>query len=69
MNLANRRKQWPRFPLPDMRGEVGVADVLAAAPGLERDQAIDRWCASVWRAWSGSHRQVNELVNSVLWPK
>jgi len=69
MNLANRRKQWPQFPLPDTRGEVGVADMLAAPPGPERDQAIDRWCASVWRAWSGSHKQVRELLNSVLWPK
>src|SRR5512141_1801944 len=29
MQMANKRKQWPRFALPGTTGEVTVADVLA----------------------------------------
>jgi small-conductance mechanosensitive channel len=69
MQLANSRKQWPRFALPPTTGEMTVADVLAVPPGLERDQAIDRWSACVWLAWSASHKQVESLVRAALWRK
>ncbi len=93
MQLAKKRKQWPRFPLPHpavphpspksgervghtsepkakvsqaTRGDVTVADVMAAPAGPERDRAIERWCASVWKAWSASHDEVARLVASEL---
>ena len=66
MQLAKRRKHWPTFPLAETRGAVTVADVLAAAPGPERDDAIELWCASVWEAWSASHGQVRELLQQEL---
>jgi len=66
MILAKRRKQWPAFQLPAERGTVKVSDVVAAPPGLERDAAIERWCASVWAAWSASHEQVRKLVEAEL---
>ena len=66
VQLAKRRKQWPTFMLPEARGVVTVTDVLAAAPGPERDAAIERWCASVWEAWSASHAQVRELLQQEL---
>lgn len=69
MKLANSRKHWPRFALPPMTGEMTVADVLAVPAGPERDQAIDRWCVSVWLAWSTSHKQVEDLVHAALWRK
>ena len=69
MQLAKRRKQWPQFSLPATTGAVTVSDVLAAPSGPERDQAIDRWCRSVWRAWSANHAQVERLLNETLWPK
>ena len=69
MTLAKRRKQWPAFRLPAERGTVTVGDVVAAPPGQERDAAIERWCASVWAAWSGSHEQVRNLVQAELWSR
>ena len=68
MRLVKRRKQWPAFRLPERRGEVTVTDVLAAAPGRERDEAIEGWCASVWEAWSksGVRDQVRELLKDEL---
>ena len=74
MTLAKRRKQWPAFQLPAVtsygsteRGAVSVGDVVAAPPGQQRDAAIERWCASVWQAWSASHEQVRSLVQAELW--
>jgi Family of unknown function (DUF5946) len=65
--LARRRKQWPKFELPEARGEIGVADVLASPAGHERDAMIERWCASVWGAYAATSRdQVIELLRTEL---
>lgn len=66
MRLARWKKQWPTFPLPPRRGAVTVADVLHASPGAERDEAIERWCASVWEAWSESHSKVADWLKGEL---
>ncbi len=66
MKLARRRKSWPQFAPPDLRGDVTVSEVMAAPPGRLRDEAIDRWCAAVWRAWRGSREQVRALVHAEL---
>lgn len=65
MRLGRGRRQWPTFDLPPTRGEVTIADVLDAPPGPERDVAIDDWCASVWRAWSGSRERVVALLDEM----
>lgn len=64
--LANRRKQWPRFALPAERGKIRVTDVMAEPPGAKRDAAIERWCQSVWEAYSGSRDEVRRLLKQVL---
>ena len=56
MKLGRRKQEWPRVHLPEDRGSVTVADVLAATAGPERDMAINDWCHSVWTAFS-AHRQ------------
>ena len=53
------RKEWPRFQLPRQRGGVTVSDVMAV-PESDRVAAIDRWCKSVWDAWSDSHEHVRD---------
>jgi hypothetical protein len=62
MDLARHRRIWPTFPLPTSRGSVSAADVMAAPEGLERDQAIDAWCVSVWEAFVESHQSVAGLL-------
>ena len=62
MALARKGKTWPAFTLPPERGTITALRVMAAAAGPERDAAIDAWCASVWAAFHGSHRQVEELL-------
>jgi uncharacterized protein DUF5946 len=56
--LARRKQSWPVIPLPTERGNVTVADVLAASAGLERDRSIDAWCASVWNAFHASRPHI-----------
>lgn len=62
MALARHQEAWPSFVLPASRGTVTACEVVAAAPGPPRDRAIDAWCASVWQAFSASHRAVAELL-------
>jgi hypothetical protein len=62
VRLAQRKRCWPSFLIPSERGEVTAVQVLAAAPGQDRDQAIDAWCSSVWDAYSESHQAVAELL-------
>jgi uncharacterized protein DUF5946 len=62
MKMAQRKRQWPAFSLPRERGTITAVDVMRAAPGAERDQAIDAWCASVWDAFRGSRDVVVRLL-------
>jgi hypothetical protein len=64
--MASRSKQWPRFEPPQDAGAVTVADVLSVGPGPGRDQALRRWCASVWAAWSSEQTLVREMVDRFL---
>ena len=64
--MASRSKQWPCFDPPSDAGPVTVADVLAAEPGPTRDDAIMRWCASVWTAWSAEHDRVRAMLDRFL---
>jgi|SRR5579859_4867507 len=62
MQLAQKRKQWPKLPMPVERGSVKASDVISAPPGADRNEAIERWCESVWTAWKGSSEEVLKLV-------
>ncbi len=66
MLLARRRKSWPRFDLPAVRGDVTASDVMSAPPGPARDAMIDTWCASVWAAYSPCRDQLVELIHTEL---
>lgn len=60
--LANAKQPWPEFVLPRERGSVTVREVLASAAGVQRDEAIRAWCASVWGAFFESRGAVIELL-------
>lgn len=62
MALARPGREWPRFPLPLDRGTIRATHVLEAPPGAARNEAIHRWCASVWSAYSESHDAVAGLL-------
>ena len=48
--------------LPQSRGAITIAEVLAAAPGKARDSKIAAWCLSVWEAYKSSHATVAHLL-------
>jgi len=66
MRLAKYEKDWPRFAPPADRGAIRVGDVIAAAPGVDRDAMIRQWCESVWAAWSHIHAQIADLCQEKL---
>ncbi len=63
MQLARVKQRWPIFSIPEAPGAITVASVLEAAPGSGRDEMIQRWCASVWEAYSGSREIVVRLLS------
>ena len=65
MQLARYRREWVRPALPDLRGAITIADVVAATPE-QRDARIHEWCASVWQAWAASHTQIRDLARAEL---
>jgi uncharacterized protein DUF5946 len=62
MQLARRKRAWPAFAFPRHRGSMTAVDVMRAAPGTERDRAIDAWCESVWNAFADSRPIVIDLL-------
>ena len=60
--MARTKREWPPLPLPDNRGSMTAADVLAANAGAERDRAIEDWCRSVWAACIGIRATVVALA-------
>src|SRR5262245_54384032 len=62
MQLARQKRTWPSFRLPDDRGAITVRDVMAVPEGALRNEAIDRWCVSVWDAFAANRPAVIELL-------
>ena len=66
IKLTQHKKIWPKFQLPDKRGDIMVSDVVKAAPGQQRDSMIRNWCSSVWEAYEHSHGTIASLLKSEL---
>jgi len=66
MALARHKREWPKFNLPQTRGEITVTDVLNEPPGTSRDAKIREWCATVWQEYSESHQRVRDLFSKYL---
>lgn len=66
MRLARNRKQWIAPTIPQQEANIGIGDVLAAAPGPERHAMIRRWCEAVWRDWQTCRSEIAELARLEL---
>ena len=62
MELGRRKREWQRMYVPEDRGSMTVADVLAATAGPDRDRAIDNWCRSVWTAFGANRQTIIALL-------
>jgi Family of unknown function (DUF5946) len=63
MQLVHKKQPWAVFALPAERGEITVREVLAAAAGPARDEVIQHWRESIWKAFSESRTIVSELLS------
>jgi hypothetical protein len=62
--LALQNRKAADFIFPTTAGSMTPMDVMQHPEGDARDQAIDRWCESVWNAWrAGGNR---EIVRQIL---
>jgi hypothetical protein len=66
MALAPKKASLPVFKLPASRGSIRVADILAAPPGPNRDDAIEGWCSSIWAAMAPLHAEVQTWLSRDL---
>lgn len=66
IRLGTPRRNWTMPQLPEERGAIRVADVLAVPPGAERDRKIDAWCASVWAAYHDVHGEIAAIAKREL---
>jgi hypothetical protein len=66
MRLAKQRRLWPRLSPPEAVAKVTVADVLATAPGDQRDHAIRDWCKAVWEIWQPQRDKIVKLTRDEL---
>ena len=67
MQMARKRKHWTAPAMPERRrAAVRIADVLAAAPGPERNAMIRRWCEAVWRDWQHARGEVEALARELV---
>ncbi|MFG6093644.1 DUF5946 family protein [Leptothoe sp. ISB3NOV94-8A] len=62
--LARNKIQWPVFQIPKDCGEINATDALMAVAGVERDQMIHNWCASVWKTFAVNRELVDSLLQS-----
>jgi hypothetical protein len=70
MALAREKHPWPQFVLPDSRGSITPSQVLAAPAGPARDEAIHRWCTSVWEALKEHRASIATLLaEHAIYPK
>jgi hypothetical protein len=60
--LQNRKSAAFVFPLDS--GAMTATDVMQHSAGDARDRAIDEWCVSIWKAWSGNGNR--ETVRQLL---
>ncbi|MGE0134104.1 MAG: DUF5946 family protein [Dehalococcoidia bacterium] len=65
VQLAERRREWPRFGTPPESPAMTVLDVLASPPGESRDEAIREWGRVVWAAWRPEHERVRALIRLI----
>ncbi len=64
--LASRRQHWIAPPLPPEPAPIGVAHVMAAPPGIEREAAVRAWCQAVWESWSHARPSIVAIARDHL---
>jgi hypothetical protein len=64
LKMSQRKRVWPKIDIPHERGSITIMGVLNAAPDPQREDAIHKWCKSVWQAYKESREVIVDLVDS-----
>lgn len=62
MVMARNRKSWPRFEIPDTRGDIDARHILSAEK-QRWPELIHSWAESVWRAYADQRDRVKNLLD------
>jgi uncharacterized protein DUF5946 len=65
MLMAKKNKNWPEFLIPGNKGDVNIFDVLKISPGPERDEKINKWSSSVWKAFSQYRHKIVDFLKEL----
>jgi hypothetical protein len=66
IKLSNTPKVFEALGLPDYRGDFSIQDVLKRTAGKERDDAIHKWCVSVWDIYKNQRTLIQEFADRIL---
>ncbi len=66
MQIARRKRDWPRLAPPERHGDLTVMDVLRTRTNDGEREMLLRWAASVWKSWEDRHGWVRKTTESVL---
>jgi hypothetical protein len=67
MQIAKRRKEWPRLEPPLQPAGITVMDVLKFEDGPAKDAMIHEWMTAVWESWTDRQEWVRETTDSLLY--
>lgn len=64
IKMAKPRKTWLEFNLPKHKGDITIEDVIITPPSSMLDDAIFKWCASIWDDYTESHGKVAYICSN-----
>ncbi len=64
--LARTKHDWPAFEAPAHSWPMTVFDIAIADGPMDHAEAVRRWGASVWDAWTSEHARVRALADPLL---
>ena len=65
--LSKYKEYLPEIKLPEYRGGISISDVLKS--DVNRDEMIEKWCASVWKAYESSKEEIKRFSEMYLFKK
>ena len=66
LHMKIPKQEWMILTPPEQRGNITVADVVAANSDEEKKEMIMKWVRSVWESWFQHHVYIREVVARYL---
>lgn len=66
IEMSKKSKVFPEIKLPEYRGAITISDIIKIDNPAEKDEAIHKWCETIWQAFSEQHKVIIESTESLL---